>query len=63
MPSATARIAVTAIILACGAKDDEVNAVADRLFEQEVPEDREQVITQVRNAIREVRKFRGSLGG
>lgn len=57
------RAALTALVLACGAADDEVNAVADRLAWNEVPEDREVMIAQVREAIYAVREFRAELDG
>lgn len=57
--SSLGRVALTAIIVACGAADDEVNAVADRLYLTDtVPEDREQIVAQVRQAIADVREFR-----
>lgn len=49
------RVSTTAIMLACGATDDELEAVFAILRHQDVPEGHLGIVRQVRAAIEEVR--------
>lgn len=49
------KVSLIALAVACGAQDNEVNAVIDRLAYLDIPEDREQIVAQMRATITEVR--------